>query len=85
MSNKKKKDDARNLLNGQKNNKLSLAECRKAVAEGEILYTDEELIKMRDWLDNLADIAITIIEQNGIDNINEILNKGANRNNDEPP
>ncbi len=45
------------------NNKLSLAECRKAVAKGKIIYTDEELIKIRDWLDNMADIILTIIEK----------------------
>ncbi len=63
------------------NNKLSLAECRKAVAKDGINYTDEELIKMRDWLDNLADIALEIIEKNGIDNMNEIIER-ANREND---
>ncbi|MEO8759754.1 MAG: hypothetical protein ABI388_01945 [Bacteroidia bacterium] len=65
------------------NSKLSLAECRKAVAKGEINYTDDELIKMRDWLDNLAEIALTIIEKNGIDNMNQILDR-AYRNDDEP-
>lgn len=65
------------------NNKLSLAECRKAVSNGEINYTDEELIKMRDWLDNIADIALTIIEQNGVDNILEIIDR-ENQNNPEP-
>lgn len=64
------------------NNKLSLAECRKAVANGEINYTDEELIKIRDWLDNMADIALAIIEKNGVDNMNEIIDR-ANRNQDE--
>ena len=61
------------------NNKLSLAECRKAVSGGEIIYTDDELIKIRDWLDNMGDIALAIIEQNGIDNMNEILDN-ANSN-----
>lgn len=57
--------------------KLSLAECRKAVSKGEIQYTDEELLKIRDWLDNMADIALDIIEQNGIDNMNEILDRAS--------
>lgn len=64
------------------NKKLSLAECRKAVYNGEINYTDDELIKIRDWLDNMADIALAIIEKNGIDNMNEIIDR-ANRNQDE--
>ena len=66
------------VVNG--NNKLSLAECRKAVANGEVNYSDEELIKMRDWLDNIADIALAIIEQNGIDSINEILERTTKNN-----
>lgn len=61
------------------NNKLSLAECRKIVAKDGFTYTDEELLKMRDWLDNLADIALAIIEKNGVDNMNEIIER-ANRN-----
>jgi len=67
---------------GNENGKLSLAECRKAVAKDEINYTDEELIKIRDWLDNMADIALAIIEKNGIDNMNEIIDR-ANRNQNE--
>ena len=59
--------------------KLSLAECRKIYANHGYQYTDEELLKMRDWLDNLADIALAIIEQNGIDNMNEIIER-ANKN-----
>lgn len=57
------------------NNKLSLAEVRKIYAKSGYNYTDEELIKMRDWLDNLADIALAIIEHNGIDNMNEIIER----------
>ncbi|MDO9185729.1 MAG: hypothetical protein Q7W13_06935 [Bacteroidia bacterium] len=64
------------------NTKLSLAECRKTVAKGEINYTDEELIKIRDWLNNMADIVLTIVEKNGTDKMNEIIDR-ANRNEDE--
>lgn len=60
-------------------NKLSLAECRKCLANDENQYTDEELLKIRDWLDNMADIALAIIEKNGIDNMNEIIDR-ANKN-----
>lgn len=67
---------------GTENSKLSLAECRKAVEKGKIIYTDEELIKIRDWLDNMADIALAIIEKNGIDSMNEIIDR-ANRNQNE--
>ncbi len=68
---------------GTGNSKLSLAECRKAVANGEIVYSDEELIKIRDWLDNMADIALAIIEKNGVDNINEIIDRANRKNKDE--
>lgn len=65
------------------NNKLSLAEMRKIYAKSGRNYSDEELLKMRDWLDNLADIALAIVEHNGVDNMNEIIER-ANRNNDNP-
>ena len=69
------------MKSGTENSKLSLAECRKTVAKGEIIYTDDELIKIRDWLDNMADIVLAVIEKNGIDNMNEIIDR-ANRNED---
>lgn len=56
------------------NAKLSIAECRKIIIGGPIPYTDEELINLRDWLDNLADIAFAIIENAGVNEMNEILN-----------
>jgi hypothetical protein len=64
------------------NSKLSLAECRKIAAKHGIPYTDEELIQMRDWLDNLGDIILTIVEQNGVDAMNEIIER-ENRIKDE--
>ena len=56
---------------------------RKIYAKSGRNYSDEQLLKMRDWLDNLADIALAIVEQNGVDNMNEIIER-ANRNNDKP-
>ena len=56
-------------------NKLSITECRKAVSKSSIDYTDEQLIKIRDWLDNLADIVLAIIEKNGVDKMNEIIER----------
>jgi hypothetical protein len=55
------------------NKKLTLAECRKAVGNGEIEYTDEQLIQMRDWLTNMADIALEYLEKNGIDCLDELI------------
>jgi hypothetical protein len=68
---------------GAGNTKLSLAECRKAVANDDIKYTDEELIQMRDWFDNMADIALAIIEKNGIDAMNEIIDRANFKTKDE--
>ena len=38
--------------------KISLAECKKILSADSIVYTDEEIIQMRDWLYHMADIAI---------------------------
>ena len=57
------------------NNNVSLAEMRKIYAKSGFNYTDEELIKIRDWLGNLADIALAIVEHNGVDNMNEIIER----------
>ena len=56
-------------------NKLSLPECRKVIGKESINYTDEELIKIRDWLENMADIVLEVIEKNGIENMNEIVDR----------
>ena len=77
FSYKKSENKGNSALLG--NAKLSLEECQKAIAIGDIQYTDEELIKMRDWLDNLSDITLAIIEHNGIDNMNEILNRASEK------
>ncbi|MGZ4053671.1 MAG: hypothetical protein ACXVPU_04690 [Bacteroidia bacterium] len=61
------------------NNKLSIPECRKALGEENINYTDDEVLKMRDWLDNMADIALTIIEENGIGAIIEIIERSEDQ------
>lgn len=66
---------------GAGNSKLSLAECKKIAAKHGIAYTDEELIQMRDWLDNMGDIILTIVEQNGVDVMDEIIER-ENRIND---
>jgi hypothetical protein len=60
---------------GTLNGKLSLAECRKVIGKESINYSDEELIKIRDWLDNMADIVLEVIEKNGIESMNEIVNR----------
>jgi hypothetical protein len=61
-------------------NKLSLPECRKAVSKGTVIYTDEQLIKMRDWLNNIADIALEYLEKNGVDCLDELIAKTESKN-----
>jgi len=60
-------------------NKISLAECRKTLCKGGINYSDEELIKIRDWVDNMADIVLAVVEKNGVEEMNEIIDR-AKRN-----
>ena len=55
--------------------KLTIAECRKTLGNESKNYSDEELIKIRDWLDNMADVVLEVIEKNGIEAINEIVDR----------
>ncbi|MBL0047048.1 MAG: hypothetical protein IPP32_02990 [Bacteroidetes bacterium] len=79
MSNLTPKENGSNLKNRKEilpilgNSKISLAECRKIINDSAVNYSDEELLKLRDWLDNLAEIAIAIIENTGVNEMNEIL------------
>lgn len=63
------------------NTKLSLAQCRKVLNKGAIEYTDDEAIKIRDWLDNFNSLALEFLEENKIANLSElkdfIKNKGT--------
>jgi hypothetical protein len=49
---------------GTENKKLSLVECKKILNTNEIYYTDEEIIKIRDWMYHMAEIAIDSIDKN---------------------
>ncbi len=63
------------------NRKLSLVECKKILNSDSLNYTDEEVLKIRDWLYHMMDIAIDAIDKNAntpiefIDST-EIKNKG---------
>ena len=46
---------------------LTLNECKKILNQDGILYTDEEVILIRDWMYHMADIAIDVIEQENED------------------
>ena len=44
--------------------RLSLTTCKKILNIDGLNYTDEEVIKIRDWLYVMADIAIDAIDKN---------------------
>ena len=46
------------------NRKLSLIECKKILNTDGLCYTDEEVLKIRDWLYRMAEIAIDAIDKN---------------------
>ena len=61
------------------NRKLSLIECKKILNTDGLCYTDEEVLKIRDWLYQMADIAIDALDKNANDitDTNEEKNKGT--------
>ena len=61
------------------NRKLSLIECKKILNTDGLCYTDEEVLKIRDWLYQMADIAIDGLDKNAntITGISEEKNKGT--------
>lgn len=61
------------------NRKLSLIECKKILNTDGLCYTDEEVLKIRDWLYQMADIAIDALDKNAntVAEINEEKNKGT--------
>lgn len=70
------------MKSAAENRKLSLIECKKILNTDGLNYTDEEVLKIRDWLYQLADIAIYAIDKNANTVVgtaktkNEINNKG---------
>jgi hypothetical protein len=70
------------MKSAAENIKLSLIECKKTLNTGGLCYTDEEVLKIRDWLYHMADIAIDAIDKNTnpvvaiTDTTSKIKNKG---------
>lgn len=50
--------------NEETGDKLSIAQCRKILKDKSRLYTDEEIIQLRDFLYILAEIEYSIKTQN---------------------
>ena len=61
------------------NRKLSLLECKKILNTDGLCYTDEEVLKIREWLYQMADIAIDALDKNAtiVIETNEEKNKGT--------
>jgi hypothetical protein len=61
------------------NRKLSLLECKKILNTDGLCYNDEEVLKIRDWLYQMADIAIDALDKNAtvVIETNEEKNKGT--------
>ena len=57
-----------------------MIECKKILNTDGLCYTDEEVLKIRDWLYHMAEIAIDAIDKNAIttsaENTKETKNKG---------
>jgi hypothetical protein len=66
------------MNNQEDNRKMSLPECRKILCANGELYTDDEVLKVRDYLYHLADLAIDALEKNATLNNEQqlIKNKG---------
>ena len=58
---------------------LTLTECREIANKGNIKYTDEQLIKMRDWLSNFANMALEHLEKHGVDYLDELTAKKVSK------
>lgn len=54
---------------------LTLNECKKILLKDGETFTDEEIIEIRNWVDTMVDIALSIVEKNGVDAINEIIDR----------
>ena len=45
------------------NKRLSLTECKKTLNTDGVVYTDDEIIEIRNWLYHIAEIAIDAVEE----------------------
>ena len=68
------------MKSATENRKLSMIECKKILNTDGLCYNDEEVLKIRDWLYHMAEIAIDAIDKNAIrtsaENTKETKNKG---------
>jgi hypothetical protein len=51
------------LINNSSTGKLSLAHCKKILNADSVLYTDDEIIELRDWLHHMAEIVFDTMDR----------------------
>ncbi len=61
------------MKSAAENRKLSLNECKQTLNGSGDEYTDEQVIKIRDWLYHIADIAIEAYEMEHEQNFAETI------------
>jgi hypothetical protein len=52
--------------------KISIAECKRILNKEGKNYTDEEILKIRDWLYRISEITITFLESKSQEEILEL-------------
>lgn len=57
------------------NNRISLEKCREILNKGEKQYTDEEIIIMRDWLYQMAELTLNFLTEVGQEKILNLKRK----------
>ena len=69
------------MSSATENRKLSLIECKKILNTDGLCYTDEEVLKIRDWLYQMADIAIDALDKNAnpVVEIADVINETKNK------
>lgn len=71
------------MSSAAENRKLSLLECKKILNTNGLCYTDEEILKIRDYLYHLADLTIDALDKNAVLTEND-LNYLQTRNKGNP-
>lgn len=52
--------------------KLSLAECRKLLNVNGVNYTDEEILKIRNWMYRFTEISLSFLEKSTNEEVIEL-------------
>ena len=69
---------------GAENKKLSLIECKKTLNTNGLCYSDEEILKIRDWLYRVAEITIDALDKNANTSFEHQEKTSSLKNKDKP-